>query len=141
MSNELKPCPFCGSNEITIIKDTVDIGGFSYVECLECHATSSWIKGDNYDKWNTRQPAFNLKPIEELSRLSLTGVSTILLYSAERDFNIHDVCFVTDGTVLFVDNILGLYEVLETYTHYALLTPPQTNQSNNQLALSKPSLI
>lgn len=131
MQNELKPCPFCGG-EGTL--STSELPGLSsdmsfYVGCDTCECSTSYEDTDDeaIKKWNTRQPVDNWKPIEELSRLSLTGVSTILLYSAERDFNIHDVCFVTDGTVLFVDNILGLYEVLETYTHYALLTPPERN--------------
>lgn len=120
---ELKPCPFCGSNEITIIKDTVDIGGFSYVECLECHATSSWIKGDNYDKWNTRQPAFDWKPIEELT----AECGDVLLIN---DTNTYDIgCRRGNRVVVLVSRRDSEpYEQdfrLDYFTNYALLTPPE----------------
>lgn len=121
MTNELKPCPFCGSNEITITKDTVDIGGFSYVECLECHATSSWIKGDNYDKWNTRRPAFDWKPIKELPKKVDKSFVRIVVVDARKN---DDFELMRYGTSEQLRNFL-----MEQYTHYAILTPPKTNQN------------
>lgn len=142
---ELKACPFCGSNEITIIKDTVDIGGFSYVECLECHCTSSWIKGENYNKWNTRQPVDNWKPIEKLTEEILTTkekIPFIMMYQAtEPDFyhkygsigmfilakNDNDEFLICSNSSNWT---VPLSKISETvFTHYKIITPPQTNQS------------
>jgi len=45
MTLNLKPCPFCGSDDIALVDDAV--------ECLQCHA-SSGILSDPVTAWNKR---------------------------------------------------------------------------------------
>lgn len=49
---ELKPCPFCGSNDVGVTKDSITFGHGSYgntymVLCADCHASS-----EKYDTYN-----------------------------------------------------------------------------------------
>ena len=41
---EIKPCPFCGSNELGIGRGTEDNEGFpTYIYCVTCGANGPWI--------------------------------------------------------------------------------------------------
>jgi hypothetical protein len=47
-----KPCPFCGSNNLSIHRD------FDYVQCEMCHCAGPMFDGhliDAIDGWNTQQ--------------------------------------------------------------------------------------
>lgn len=48
MSNELKPCPFCGSNDLTMFSNCI--------ECDKCHANIVCDDEgvDLIERWNTR---------------------------------------------------------------------------------------
>lgn len=54
--NELKPCPFCGSDEFLAVAHSV-LGSHSFwqVEC-GCHASGApeFIRADAIREWNTR---------------------------------------------------------------------------------------
>lgn len=52
MSNELKPCPFCGFQHPA----TIESGGRAYVECPLCGAETSSreTEEDAMASWNTR---------------------------------------------------------------------------------------
>lgn len=55
MKRELKPCPFCGSqDELQTMKDS----GCWRVSCLSCCADGPWGYDADaaIDKWNTRAP-------------------------------------------------------------------------------------
>jgi len=56
--DELKPCPFCGSDEFLAVAHSV-MGSHSFwqVEC-GCHASGApeYIRMDAVREWNTRTP-------------------------------------------------------------------------------------
>ena len=56
---ELLPCPFCGEGKVTIRY----VCGDYFVECLNCHSTSSVTstKDTVVKDWNTRAPILSLK--------------------------------------------------------------------------------
>lgn len=64
---ELKPCPFCGNTDISVVyrKQTGtmsgDEGWLAEGGCLDCHVTmkfwalrKSWAREDFYKYWNRR---------------------------------------------------------------------------------------
>ena len=54
MMNELKPCPFCGSERLDL---NMEIQGGYYVECQDCFASLSWsyrTPDEAAKAWNTR---------------------------------------------------------------------------------------
>jgi len=52
MSDELKPCPFCGEEDPTIERD----GKWYYITCRKCECTSDGDRGQSgaEKRWNTR---------------------------------------------------------------------------------------
>ena len=58
MSEELKPCPFCGSKRIApeIFNDDDDVTVEYAISCLNCKAQSSYFTSfeDAINAWNTR---------------------------------------------------------------------------------------
>lgn len=49
MSNELKPCPFCGSNDFDICSNAI--------ECTNCKASiccDAYDEDELIERWNTR---------------------------------------------------------------------------------------
>lgn len=51
MTEELKPCPFCGGKEVKIFKE----GSIWVVECLQCLAkVGATLEADALDFWNYR---------------------------------------------------------------------------------------
>lgn len=51
MTEELKPCPFCGGKEVKLFKE----GGIWVVECLQCLAkVGATAEDDVLDFWNSR---------------------------------------------------------------------------------------
>lgn len=64
--SDLKPCPFCGSNDIHLITTGEQFVTGYRVYCLDCHAKGPSIawkpdrRDENEDKakraWNTRKP-------------------------------------------------------------------------------------
>lgn len=64
MSEELKPCPFCGGNAYfyQIVDEESDDFGGQCVVCTSCNASSHLafacgdsVKGKLTESWNTRQ--------------------------------------------------------------------------------------
>lgn len=51
---ELKPCPFCGSEEVECFTD--DTHDYYYINCGKCHVGVRWYKtmDETIKKWNTR---------------------------------------------------------------------------------------
>ena len=54
MTEELKPCPFCGSENVKAFTD--DIQALSWVECLSCHGMmmNNGTDKENIEAWNRR---------------------------------------------------------------------------------------
>jgi len=54
MSNEIKPCPFCGSTDV----DAGDSALAEWATCNNCQAAGPPSNsGDHYDRWNERSDA------------------------------------------------------------------------------------
>ncbi len=55
LPKELKPCPFCGGRDLTII-DYIGIGGAIYVLCHSCGSSSGTYNTRNeaITAWNRR---------------------------------------------------------------------------------------
>lgn len=58
MSEELKPCPFCGGTKIGIREDD-EASGMIWAYCKECGAMGEWDYSENGAKanWNRRVEA------------------------------------------------------------------------------------
>lgn len=57
MNEELKPCPFCGSDQVSVSIGETGVGGdFYYVECEKCAGMcgSSSKQEDAVKAWNKR---------------------------------------------------------------------------------------
>lgn len=58
MENELKPCPFCGGNNLAIVQHGGGKNATHFVKCKNCGAHGTWV--NEYTKeqailaWNTR---------------------------------------------------------------------------------------
>ena len=53
--SHLRPCPFCGSEQVHPVMLGIGRGNDDYVECYDCAARgpTSWIE-DACELWNTR---------------------------------------------------------------------------------------
>ena len=53
VSDEPKPCPFCGSRAVTVMSNGF---GRVYYECLNCEARGPWrwLREPEIASWNTR---------------------------------------------------------------------------------------
>lgn len=143
MTNELKPCPFCGGEAEAEHYESDDFYGGYLIFCTKCGAQITPCNASGYDarkiaieSWNTRQPAFDWKPIEELFKEDLNNWELVLL-AGEIKNSLMEVGEQDNGDVslMFDNEFVCDYEDLEwvlsqgRYTRYALLTPLQTNQS------------
>ena len=58
MKNELKPCPFCGSDDIEYGIMSGTMKGFDYIQCQNCGAEIRSINNGKYieaiEDWNRR---------------------------------------------------------------------------------------
>lgn len=58
MKNELKPCPFCGSDDIDYGIMSGTMKGFDYIQCQNCGAEIRSINNGKYieaiEAWNRR---------------------------------------------------------------------------------------
>lgn len=58
MSEELKPCPFCGSDDIDYGIMSGTMKGFDYIQCQNCGAEIRSINNGKYieaiEAWNRR---------------------------------------------------------------------------------------
>lgn len=56
MLNELKPCPFCGNQNIQTLVDDDDSVEYSMI-CTKCRANGPWKTTDQLarDAWNKRR--------------------------------------------------------------------------------------
>ena len=58
MKNELKPCPFCGSDDIDYGIMSGTMKGFDYIQCQNCGAEVRSINNGKYieaiEAWNRR---------------------------------------------------------------------------------------
>ena len=66
--NDLKPCPFCGGNDLIVesygVLESVSDSQLAEVECQDCHASVSYTSYDPLndsasngaiERWNSRQ--------------------------------------------------------------------------------------
>lgn len=59
MSEELKPCPFCGSEDLIVLCDDKIFGYYhvqegTYVHCNNCKAQGPYVGEDAETAWNNR---------------------------------------------------------------------------------------
>lgn len=126
---ELKPCPFCGG-EAGISEVEEESLGYNEiinyeVGCPRCRIETLALRdlNDVIKRWKTRRPAFDWKPIEELT----AECGDVLLIN---DTNTYDIgCRRENRVVVLVSRRDSEpYEQdfrLDYFTHYALLTPPE----------------
>lgn len=109
MSEELKPCPFCGSNPIFL--DVGENKPLYEITCLECDGAQ--LLGSNKDElvkeWNTR-------PIEEELRRQLSKISQPI------DTDKFNVELMEEYVALRTENA-RLREALVDISHGCLVPP------------------
>jgi len=55
MSDELKPCPFCGGEDVEIVEHCGEFGWSYTVECLDCDCNAKQLeKSYAVAAWNRR---------------------------------------------------------------------------------------
>ncbi|QQP86900.1 Lar family restriction alleviation protein [Entomomonas asaccharolytica] len=121
---ELKPCACGGESLLNSYFNDV----FHYVECTKCGITTPRLssKSEVIRIWNTRQPAINWQPIEELPREPMP----ILLHGQGRpkylpaqilEANGEGICLIaTEG------GVSNFGTIKKIYTHFLELTPPNS---------------
>ena len=69
MSEELKPCPFCGGDAELVIR-AIGTAVMCFTESCEC-AFTAWhtLEADAVKQWNTRAPQSELVSVETLNEL------------------------------------------------------------------------
>ena len=60
MSEELKPCPFCGSDDIDVTYTYIEGGVDYYAECTDCYCRGAWEPTPE-----KARAAWNSRPIED----------------------------------------------------------------------------
>lgn len=134
---DLKPCPFCGGEtSIRYYKDKYSY----YVECNHCMACSGYSSFEDgaVKKWNTRQPAIDWKPIEELTENEIKPGMDILFYDSRYNLNnrfaksyegyVVATAFKYDSTFKFVRHgnwSCKFNELPLAFTRFAEITPPE----------------
>lgn len=58
-ATDFKPCPFCGSTNLTINQWSIDDGEIDAVECLDCYGSAP------ANTWNQRSPMAEVAEIME----------------------------------------------------------------------------
>ena len=97
MTSKLKPCPFCGSNDVEAVQDY----GKGFVECYSCgtFGPDSRHGVTEQDKWNTRQD----RPLQvgDVVHLKSGGPKMIVdsidagkchCISVDLSFRVHESC-------------------------------------------------
>ena len=72
MSDSLKPCPFCGSNNIYLYKACGVCCDDAWLECLECGTKTKAFRDvdEAIDAWNWRiGPTFTLDELDAIRRM------------------------------------------------------------------------
>ena len=99
MSNELKPCPFCGGNNLIIIDaDTWSRFKLAAVICQECKVTTPcfYLEEEAIVWWNTRH--------QDPTRIDVDGNETsIAAYCAEK----YGARQAQDKTAIILDYLQG----------------------------------
>jgi Lar family restriction alleviation protein len=74
MSDDLKPCPFCGGEAYFAVGKIVDGKYWHYVECVQCGAMGPYVKYADHNiavkpanalAWNTRTPDPRIEALTE----------------------------------------------------------------------------
>lgn len=92
MSEELKPCPFCGGtaarNDVPATEDEGMNAGGSYIECQVCWACTKIHFGEKtelVESWNNRfSPSKDLRPVQQDWVLALPLMQQTVLMTAVR---------------------------------------------------------
>jgi len=90
MKEQLKPCPFCGKNNLKITQDNAIEPIFFFVICIlcECEGPSRDTKKDAATKWNNRPFEKDMPTQEECS----TPTTVHVVPGAEQPDDPH--CFL-----------------------------------------------
>jgi hypothetical protein len=88
MTDELKPCSFCKSQNIKLVTSAFGMGNQAAVACQDCSAGIGWFDTEEEARkaWNTRPIEFRLEgQLEEAHRDkdTLTQANTELLVACE----------------------------------------------------------
>lgn len=108
MSEELKPCPFCGNSEDLTVTRINNSTGYRRIECKKCDY-NRYIYGTKQDairKWNTRPAEEALKAEVERLKGVIAEIATTLATGAEVS---------EDDIFTMCKDAIGEKEVLDRY--------------------------
>jgi len=121
MSEELKPCPFCGSKNV-MIDDLFD-NGTNTVFCGECQSKSSnFCHFDSaIEQWNTRAPQNEWISVDDELPENITTID-LLINAKRRRID----CVFMNGKFYVTPNSGDWVEIKNTVTHWMIAPPLPT---------------
>lgn len=132
MTNELKPCPFCGGKGEAVHYESDNFYGSYEIQCSKCTARITPYDAEGYDAheiaskaWNTRQPVDNWKPIEEC-KLEKCKTYLFCLRDGRITFANSDYFLIKGELIMCVcifDKVIIETELNKTFSHYIPITP------------------
>lgn len=146
---KLKPCPFCGGKADLRIAASLDYVLYK-VLCTQCfinsddpeevEESSAWYeeKEQAIKLWNTRQSFINWQSIGELSIDKIRNERELLLWNMESPpIFVLGSYFAVSGEngvaewIVINGNSVTLNEVVGAYTHFAVITSPKGEFTND----------